>query len=289
MTRFFIVIALLLCSCFLAVGIHPWLMGKQVSHRSDAGVITASAPLPRMLQAMSDPESMTPDQAAAWDQGSTEAESNPEPELFFVSHESDQGEQASSERSGSIAKGSIAKGSRIASAVPIQKAPGSDRYPVVIQRYEGAPMIRLQADDPLQRQGQVACSTCHSVRKPNLKNTVAQLDQFHQGFSFAHGQLTCYACHNAQQPDALRLADGQPVAYREVMSMCSQCHSQQAIAYQHGAHGGMNGFWDLSRGPQFKNNCVDCHDPHVPKYPSMKVQFKPHDRFLQTNDQSSDH
>lgn len=197
--------------------------------------------------------------------------------MFFVSHQSDDDEALLSEPTETV------------DAVQIQKNPRTDRYPVNIRHYEGSPTIHVQAKDPLRRQSQVACSTCHSVRQANLANTAAQLDQFHQGFAFAHGQLTCYACHHAQKPDALRLADGQAVAYPDVMTMCSQCHSQQAIAYQHGAHGGMNGFWDLSRGPQFKNNCVDCHDPHVPKYPSMRVQFKPHDRFMQASNQPSEH
>jgi predicted CXXCH cytochrome family protein len=41
----------------------------------------------------------------------------------------------------------------------------------------------------------------------------------------------------------------------------------------------MNGHWDLTRGPQFKNNCVDCHDPHAPSFPKMIVGFNTKDRF----------
>ena len=97
--------------------------------------------------------------------------------------------------------------------------------------------------------------------------------------TFDHGSIACYACHNPHDSDALRLADGSSVAYENVITLCSQCHSKQAESFAHGAHGGMNGHWDLSRGPQMKNNCIDCHDPHVPKYPKMIVGFKPKDRF----------
>jgi Doubled CXXCH motif (Paired_CXXCH_1) len=154
------------------------------------------------------------------------------------------------------------------------------RHSVIIRKPTGPPTVRLTSTDPLQRSAEVACSTCHSVRPPNHDNrTSATLDEFHQGLEFAHGQLACYACHNPSNAETLRLADGSDVEYAEVMTLCSQCHSKQAESFAHGAHGGMNGYWDLSRGMQTKNNCIDCHDPHSPKFPQMIVTFKPKDRF----------
>ena len=159
---------------------------------------------------------------------------------------------------------------------------GSSReaYAVTVRKPSGPPRIELSGSDPQGRSGSVACSTCHAVRQSNFDNkTAATLDEFHQGMEFHHGNITCYACHNPNESDALRLADGSSVTYENVMTLCSQCHSKQADSFAHGAHGGMNGYWDLSRGPQMKNNCIDCHDPHVPKYPQMIVGFKPKDRF----------
>lgn len=165
---------------------------------------------------------------------------------------------------------------------PLADPVGSSREPfaVIVRKPSGPPRIELSGNDPQGRSGSVACSTCHAVRQANLENkTAATVDEFHQGMTFNHGNITCYACHNPNESDALRLADGSSVAYENVMTLCSQCHSKQAESFAHGAHGGMNGHWDLSRGPQMKNNCIDCHDPHVPKYPKMIVGFKPKDRF----------
>ena len=157
----------------------------------------------------------------------------------------------------------------------------STSFPVIVRRPAGPPQIQLAGADPQGRSASVACATCHSVRPPNFENRSAQsLDEFHQGLQFYHGQLACYSCHNPENADMLRLADGTGVEYADVMSLCTQCHSKQAESFAHGAHGGMNGFWDLSRGPQTKNNCIDCHDPHAPNYPKMIVDFKPRDRFL---------
>ena len=86
---------------------------------------------------------------------------------------------------------------------------------------------------------------------------------------------------HADDYDSLKLADGTRVEFTEVMTLCAQCHGQQMKDYEHGAHGGMNGYWDRSRGPQTKNNCVDCHNPHAPQFPKMQPTFKPRDRFLE--------
>ncbi len=164
------------------------------------------------------------------------------------------------------------------------------KHPVIIRKPSGPPRIELAGMDPQGRIGSVACSTCHAVRKPNLENvSAATLDEFHQGMTFHHGKITCYACHNPDDSDALRLADGKSVAYENVLTLCAQCHSKQAESFAHGAHGGMNGHWDLTRGPQMKNNCIDCHDPHAPTYPKMIVGFKPKDRFNDPLDNHHDH
>jgi len=96
-----------------------------------------------------------------------------------------------------------------------------------------------------------------------------------------HGGLTCVTCHNtADGYDSLRLSDGRRVAFSEVMTLCAQCHSSQYRDYQHGAHGGMSGHWDLTQGGRTRNNCIHCHDQHAPKYPAMQPARGPNDRFL---------
>lgn len=157
-------------------------------------------------------------------------------------------------------------------------------FSVTVRRPDGPPTVAVTTEDPQGRRGEIACSTCHSVREPVFENrTPADLDQFHQNMPMAHGKLACYACHNPDDADTLRLADSTVVEYPDVMDLCAQCHGTQARDFNHGAHGGMNGFWDLTRGPRTRNNCIDCHDPHVPQFPSMQPSFKPRDRFLEAS------
>ena len=154
-------------------------------------------------------------------------------------------------------------------------------FPVHIHAPSGPPVIDLSSTGDARHGASVSCAVCHSIREPNFKNqTPGDLDEFHQDMPFAHGKLTCFSCHNPNDYNLLRLADQSALPYTDVMVLCSQCHGPQARDYAHGAHGGMNGYWDLTRGPRVRNNCVDCHDPHVPAFPTMFPTFKPRDRFL---------
>ena len=104
------------------------------------------------------------------------------------------------------------------------------------------------------------------------------MQQFHQGLAYRHGNQSCLSCHNAGNYDLLKKADGTSLPYPAVMELCAQCHGTQYRDYKAGAHGGMNGYWDLSKGPRQRNTCTDCHDPHSPAYPHVTPVFSPVDR-----------
>jgi formate-dependent nitrite reductase cytochrome c552 subunit len=164
---------------------------------------------------------------------------------------------------------------------PLQPAPGSKTQPVTIHQPERLTRVPTGELDANGKPLQVACATCHSLRAPGaLPKKPEDLDEFHTGLRFAHGTLQCASCHQQGQYDALRLADGRAVPMADAMTLCAQCHGTQFRSYTRGAHGGMNGYWDLSRGPRERNNCVDCHDPHTPKFQGAKPVLKPRDRLL---------
>lgn len=166
----------------------------------------------------------------------------------------------------------------------------ADRFAVNIRRPDGPPRVLVNATDAAGNQLSVSCTTCHATRSPTLDPSVHPgRREFHREIRMAHGNVTCLSCHNVDDYDALRLADGQRVEYADVMTLCAQCHGPQTEDYRHAAHGGMSGYWDLSQGSRTRNNCIDCHDPHAPAFPSMRPTFKPRDRFLNDHDQSESH
>ncbi len=153
--------------------------------------------------------------------------------------------------------------------------------PVIVRKPAGPPTIRTGTFDEKGNPVSVACATCHTNRPANPDAKLGNsLTLFHQGLHGRHGNLSCASCHNpADGYASLRLADGKSVPYTEVMMLCAQCHGPQFRDYEHGAHGGMTGFWDLTKGGRVRNNCVDCHDSHAPKYPTVTPARGPNDRF----------
>ncbi|MBT3218562.1 MAG: hypothetical protein HN348_05675 [Proteobacteria bacterium] len=104
----------------------------------------------------------------------------------------------------------------------------------------------------------VSCATCHGVKPADGPA------DFHGAISINHGDLACTACHDPNDTTLLHLADTTTVEFGDTMALCAQCHGPQHRDYQHGSHGGMTGYWDLTRGPRSRNHCVDCHSPHTP-------------------------
>jgi hypothetical protein len=161
----------------------------------------------------------------------------------------------------------------------LQPAPGPKTGVVTVHapaRLEGLATGEL---DAAGRPLRVACATCHALRAPaRLPASTAELDEFHQGLAFRHGALPCAACHVAGDQRSLHTADGALVPMRDAIVLCRQCHGPQARDYDHGAHGGMTGHWDLSAGGRVRNHCVDCHDPHTPAFQPSRPVLPPRDR-----------
>lgn len=152
------------------------------------------------------------------------------------------------------------------------------------------PMVQTSETTFNGKPVEVSCSVCHTTREPNVQNRRGEdLDLFHQGLTVQHGTLSCLSCHNSENYDTLRLADGSSVAYEQSMQLCAQCHGPQYRDYQHGSHGGMNGYWDLSRGGRTRNTCNVCHDPHAPAYPQLKPVFAPKDVPVRQSHSESEH
>lgn len=156
------------------------------------------------------------------------------------------------------------------------------RHAVTYRTPAGAPRVPTGTLDEKGQPVTVACATCHTTKAVNAAAKLGTpLTAFHQGMTGQHGALTCVSCHNAAEGfGSLRLADGRNVAYTDVMTLCAQCHGPQFRDYQHGAHGGMTGHWDLTAGGRTRNVCTACHDPHAPKYPLVFPATGPNDRFL---------
>ncbi|MEZ4270546.1 MAG: hypothetical protein R3C68_03650 [Myxococcota bacterium] len=126
----------------------------------------------------------------------------------------------------------------------------------------------------------IGCATCHQPGSaPALAKRAGTPKEFHPRSMLRHGKLACTSCHAPDNPGELHLADTTPVAMADSMQLCAQCHGPQKRNYDHGAHGGMRGYWDTARGPRERNHCVACHSAHAPRYPAVLPVKGPRDRF----------
>jgi hypothetical protein len=163
------------------------------------------------------------------------------------------------------------------------------RLAATIERDSSPRRIATEKVDALGREVTVSCASCHANLPSNPQVTSASdLDEFHQGLTFKHGKLVCVSCHQPPNYSALHLADRSALDYGSVQQLCAQCHSKQSTEYAHGAHGGMNGYWDLTRGSRRRHGCIDCHDPHAPAFPHMLRTFHSLDRFLSPAEKDHD-
>jgi len=144
-------------------------------------------------------------------------------------------------------------------------------FAVEISRPAGPPRVVTDRVDALGRPVTIGCATCHSLAglgNPERKSGEPPTE-FHSTLVVEHGDLLCRACHEAPGYATLHLADGRSLPYVEVQTLCRQCHGPQARDFDRGSHGGMTGYWDLSRGPRQRHHCTVCHDPHAPAYVGM--------------------
>jgi hypothetical protein len=156
------------------------------------------------------------------------------------------------------------------------------KFPEQIRMRTGEPRIATGAFDELGKPITIACATCHTTKPANPQAKLGTaLASFHQQLNGSHGDLSCISCHQSGDGYAsLRLADGRSLPFSDSLQLCAQCHGPQYRDYQHGAHGGMTGYWDRSLGARQKNHCIDCHDPHRPRYPTVLPAPRSNDRFL---------
>jgi hypothetical protein len=116
-------------------------------------------------------------------------------------------------------------------------------------------------------EGIFPCSQCHTYMKPNPKRRT--LTEYHTEIVLHHaeGQRWCTDCHNLLNRDKLRLVSGELIDFTESYRLCGQCHGDKFRDWKVGVHGKRTGFWN---GDKQYLLCVHCHNPHDPKFKSLK-------------------
>jgi hypothetical protein len=126
----------------------------------------------------------------------------------------------------------------------------------------------VQAAPPPFSDGAFPCSACHDALDQNGKRRELSFHDEQQSiFSHDAEHRWCLDCHDLRDRDVLRLANGDPVPFTESYRLCGQCHGDKLRDWRAGVHGKRVGRWD---GDKTYFLCVNCHDPHSPRFKGVK-------------------
>jgi hypothetical protein len=128
------------------------------------------------------------------------------------------------------------------------------------------------------------CYACHDKAKPIAlaydKDHRIIIPKEHENIAMRHGRHernnNCYNCHNEQNLELLQPRDGRELKFAESTQLCGSCHGPTFRDWEAGVHGRVNGYWRTQLGAKTRKDCVNCHDPHAPKYPGRKPAPGPH-------------
>ena len=114
------------------------------------------------------------------------------------------------------------------------------------------------------------CMECHKLFQARWHYDDRPFNE-HKDVQLDHGNHRfCLNCHHPKNRNAFVDYDGAEIAQADVVLLCAKCHGTIYRDWQAGVHGRENGFWNASLGYKTKLRCIQCHDPHSPKFKAMK-------------------
>jgi len=122
------------------------------------------------------------------------------------------------------------------------------------------------------------CYTCHEKGKaPILRFDTNQnliVPKEHADIVMGHGSHgrnnNCFNCHNETNLEQLQTRDGRQLKFSDSTQLCGSCHGPTYRDWEAGAHGRTSGYWNRSLGAITRKDCVNCHNPHSPRFPGRR-------------------
>ena len=177
-----------------------------------------------------------------------------------------------------IAVAACARDDRVETAAPVPDAVPSLVVPALftcraVARNDTHATDQYPVPPPPFSKDIYPCTRCHD--KPDDFNTTPRvLLTQHTNIHLDHGsrERWCYDCHNPSNRDRLRLASGRLIPFEISFELCGQCHGEKLRDWRAGIHGRRIGCWNGERQYLL---CVNCHNPHAPKFKRMHPLPRP--------------
>ena len=128
------------------------------------------------------------------------------------------------------------------------------------------------------------CYGCHERGKPPVlafdANHNLVVPEVHSDVVMGHGRHNrnnlCFNCHDENNLEVFQTRDGRELKFAESPQLCGSCHGPTLRDWDAGVHGRTSGYWNRSAGPIDRKQCVNCHNPHSPKFPGRAPAPGPH-------------
>lgn len=167
-------------------------------------------------------------------------------------------------------------------AILLAKMPTEPAVPAIDQSAVAAPIrnatpVRTPLERPERKLENftLQCNECH--RSLPTPYAAGGLWNSHTDIHMAHGiNHRCLNCHHTTNREVFADDDGKEIPWNHPELVCAKCHGPVFRDWQHGAHGRTNGFWDADRGESRRLTCVQCHNPHSPRFPTLASDPGPH-------------
>jgi hypothetical protein len=132
----------------------------------------------------------------------------------------------------------------------------------------------IAVQSPPFSEGIFPCSECHKdlVPNPKRRDLVDMHDSISAIFNHDKENRWCLDCHDITNRDYLKLASGTLLDFKESYKLCGQCHGDKLRDWKVGVHGKRTGDWN---GKKEYLLCVNCHNPHSPKFKGFKPEPPP--------------
>lgn len=132
----------------------------------------------------------------------------------------------------------------------------------------------------LHRDGdEYECSMCHDGFEGDLGEEALKGE--HSDITFSHGlNLLCLNCHHSKNSDVFVYHDGSEIPGDKPTELCAKCHGPHYREWRMAVHGRENAYWDGEKVQRKKLDCIQCHNPHHPRFELMRPERPPvHTRF----------
>jgi hypothetical protein len=135
------------------------------------------------------------------------------------------------------------------------------------------------------------CYACHDRKEPPPLRFDEQhnliIPKEHENIVMGHGRHNrnnlCFNCHDEHNLEVFQTRDGRQLKLADSTPLCGSCHGPTYRDWEAGAHGRTSGYWQTAVGPITRLDCVACHNPHSPRFPSRapapapnSLRHKPH-------------